>query len=1001
MNDIVLKSLTAILAIGNRLTGSGISRRGLVEVLLRPYLTEEKIADYLDDFDRYQPSVVDSTATFDVALVQSLCNKINQELEARQKFIVYLRIAEFISANSNSLDQSCVEFLKLIADIFRIAPEEAQAIREISVSSTQKVHINGSSVLLVHGHQDAAESHVTSIELHDFSGILWVINLQRAGIMMARYTGSDRLNLNGIVFEQHVVQVLSQGAVIRNQRSAAIYFSTLLNHFLEPGRTTRMDFEARNVVYRFKNKKIGIHDLSTICATGEMVAIMGGSGAGKSTLLSILNGTYLPSEGSVLINGVDIASDPAFARGLIGNIPQDDLLIEELSVFDNLFYNTKLCFGELDDWQLTGKVNEMLKAIGLWEARDLRVGDVLNKSISGGQRKRLNIALELIREPAILFVDEPTSGLSSKDAENVMDLLKQLALSGKLVFVVIHQPSSDIFKLFDRLIMLDKGGFLVYDGNPLEAVNYFKQEAGMLDTREGICERCGNVNPDQIFNILEQESIDEFGNRKQERKVTPEEWYNKRQQHPFKSVSATAKSRTSTPPIRKIATFKKQLGVFFRRDLFAKLSNRQYMLINLLEAPLLAAGLASLLRFSIPEKDYSLYENDNIPAYLFICVVVSLFLGLSVSGEEILKDRKIRKRESFLNLSRTAYLYSKIILLFSLSAIQMAGFVIVGNTILGIHGMYGSYFLALFASACFSNMLGLNISSVMKSSVAVYILIPILIIPQILLSGVIVRFNKLNSWSGSADEIPLAGNLMVSRWTYEALAVHQFKNNEHQEVFYPYDRQMSRATYIKDYWDREMQKASGRCTRLLHEKGSEKELEKNWSLIQYELTEGSVALSNGYDKNFFKNRPLNESTLKEVDAVLEKIRIAAVDEFNESSARKEALLQRLSASPSGADSLNNSLMSHENQSLIDLLTNKKERSKIYEDGHRLVQLFEPIYRPAEPKVSFFQQPFFMSEKNLFGNAIDTFRANVLVIWGMTLLLYLVLQFDLLNKFFKR
>src|ERR1035438_8621145 len=143
-------------------------------------------------------------------------------------------------------------------------------------------------------------------------------------------------------------------------------------------------------------------------------------------------------------------------------------------------------------------VLNLLTDLGLYETRDLKVGSPLEKTISGGQRKRLNIALELIREPAVLFVDEPTSGLSSRDSENIMDLLKELALKGKLVFVVIHQPSSEIFKMFDKLMILDVGGYPIYYGNPVDAVIYFKTIINHVNSNESECITCGNVNPELI-----------------------------------------------------------------------------------------------------------------------------------------------------------------------------------------------------------------------------------------------------------------------------------------------------------------------------------------------------------------------------------------------------------------------------------------------------------------------------------------------------------------------
>ena len=169
----------------------------------------------------------------------------------------------------------------------------------------------------------------------------------------------------------------------------------------------------------------------------------------------------------------------------------------------------------------------------MFEKRDLKVGSPFNKVISGGQRKRLNIALELIREPSVLFLDEPTSGLSSRDSENLMDLLRDLTLKGKLIFTVIHQPSSEIFKMFDKVIILDQEGCMAYFGNPVDSVIYFKTLDAQINSNLGECPSCGNVNTETIFNIIETQVVDEFGKYTEKRKVKPKEWATKfRQKYP-------------------------------------------------------------------------------------------------------------------------------------------------------------------------------------------------------------------------------------------------------------------------------------------------------------------------------------------------------------------------------------------------------------------------------------------------------------------------------------
>jgi ABC-type multidrug transport system ATPase subunit len=212
-------------------------------------------------------------------------------------------------------------------------------------------------------------------------------------------------------------------------------------------------------------------------------------------------------------------------EGIIGYIPKEDLLIEELTVFQNLYFNAKLCFKDFLNKQITDLVNRVLVDLDLYDIKDLKVGNPLKRFISGGQRKRLNIGLELIREPYILFIDEPTSGLSSTDSEMVMDLLRKQAQKDKLLIVNIHQPSSDIFKLFDKLLVLDKGGRVVYYGDPLDAVVYFKTSNQLINAEDSECLTCGNVNPEQVLQILEAKRVNENGEFAKERIVTADEWY--------------------------------------------------------------------------------------------------------------------------------------------------------------------------------------------------------------------------------------------------------------------------------------------------------------------------------------------------------------------------------------------------------------------------------------------------------------------------------------------
>ncbi len=500
--------------------------------------------------------------------------------------------------------------------------------------------------------------------------------------------GNDPIRLEGHPLEGGLCMPLRRGHVLRDQRGNEIYFAHLSTGFQQNADNySQITFQGRCLDYRFPRSDNGLHQFSFTEKVGRMVAVMGASGSGKSTLLGILNGTIRPDSGALLLNSHNVYTQPKAVEGVIGFVPQDDLLFEDLTVFENLYYAARLCMEHLPEVERIRRVHALLQELGQTGAADLRVGSPLQKTISGGQRKRLNIALELIREPTVLFVDEPTSGLSSSDSETVMSLLRELAVRGKLVFVVIHQPSSKIFRMFDALWVLDQGGWPIFKGTPLEAVTYFRSQAALPGAGESICPDCGGVNPEQIFDIIEARTMDESGQYTRDRRISPERW------HTLYEKYAAAKEHPehdhvdhAPPPVEKCLArpgYWGQLKIFFMRDARSRLANRQYVLINLIE-PVILGLLIGFVSRGAYGTDYSFHNNNNVHVFFFMSVMVSLFLGLSVSAEEICRDGKILQRERFLHLSWWSYINAKTMYVAMVAAIQMLLYVSIANWIVAV-----------------------------------------------------------------------------------------------------------------------------------------------------------------------------------------------------------------------------------------------------------------------------------------------------------------------------
>ena len=535
MSEKILKALLQLFAIIARTDGQDSDGapegRSILQRFLRNQFTPDLVEYHLGRFDTFVKEFHRSQngersgrkrTSLNSVKVLKICTQVNEELTQRQKFIVLVHLLEFIHAGG-AVGEQYQEFVTTVAETFNISSEEFQRCSSF-VSVKEEVRADEPHLLYI-GHEVEQElKHARQLHAHGLEGRMRVLHVSSVNLYLMRYNGSGEVLLNGQRIRSGQHYLLNNGSSLRSPEGRPIYYSDILGCFLNGRARSRTVFKAEGIEYRFPNGRKGLHELHVAETSGKLIGIMGGSGSGKSTLLNVLNGNLRPSRGRVTINGIDVHREVDRIRGVIGHVSQDDLLIEELTVYQNLYYNARLCFGDLDEEETRERVQRMLHSLGLYETKDLKVGSPMDKTISGGQRKRLNIALELIREPSVLFVDEPTSGLSSRDSENIMDLLKELSLKGRLVFVVIHQPSSDIFKMFDRLLLMDQEGHPVYYGDPVDAVVYFKRVTGQVNSEVGQCLACGNVNPEQIFNILEARLVDEYGNETDQRRIGPEAW---------------------------------------------------------------------------------------------------------------------------------------------------------------------------------------------------------------------------------------------------------------------------------------------------------------------------------------------------------------------------------------------------------------------------------------------------------------------------------------------
>jgi ABC-type multidrug transport system ATPase subunit len=1015
MRESVLLALIHIFAIVSTVNPVGITSRGkkILRSYLRRYLNRELEEEYyalfennlefysneLKSVDKAELLDEDSLISFQIT---NICRQIKKGLFLEERMIVFLQLIEFAFEDGLISDQEKT-IIDIVSKTFNISKKEYDNAIAFMIGRSFD-EITPDCVLIIESDNPEFSGAKTyknydqwrHIRVKGFRGHLIVLHIETTGTLLLTYDGPLALYFKGRDIIACRPYLLERGVNIKGQGIEPIYYSKIYKKFVSRKFPEKIVFEGHDIEYLFKGSENGVKKMNFRVESGNLIGIMGGSGVGKTTMLNLLHGKIKPTSGNIYINGYDINSDSEEIKGMIGYVPQDDMLIEELTVYQNLYFNARLCFGNYTEEQLNNTVEKVLDDLDLYDIKDLQVGDPMNKKVSGGQRKRLNIGLELMREPVVLFIDEPTSGLSSFDSEKVMSLLRNQALSGKLVFAIIHQPSSDILKLFDSLWLLDKGGYMIYDGDPVEALVYFKTETSQANAAESECPSCGNIETESILHIIEVKIIDPDGMPGKERQVSPQEWYEKYRKKMMPHPAEMPGKLPVTPSNFKVPDKSDQIKTFIKRNITRKLADSQYMTINLLEAPFLAFILGYISKYS-ENGVYLFSANINYPVFLFMSIIVALFIGLTVSAEEIFRDRKILEREKFLNLSRLSYLVSKINFLFILSAIQTLSFIIVANLVLEVRGMLFQQWLILFSTACFGNVLGLNISAGMRTAVSIYILIPLLLVPQLILGGAMIQFDDLHKSFSKKIYVPLIGDIMTTRWAYEAISVEQFKSNKFEKPFFPYEMAVSQDSWNASFLIPMLKVKDSECEFAGRNPEYRDYSENNFVKLNYhikELSEISGVKPGRWISNL-NYAGFNNYTGDQVKIYLDSLKSVFREREKVTNAKLDSV-KALKQKQLGKDQFQLLRDRNYNERLAEIVLNQRTKSKIYEAENRFIQKADPIF--MKPGSKYGRAHFFAPYKMLGNLKIGTLVFDMAAIWIMTLGLFVALYYNVLYRF---
>jgi ABC-type multidrug transport system ATPase subunit len=630
------------------------------------------------------------------------------------------------------------------------------------------------------------------------------------------------LNKTASVFLNYEPVQVSQKFILNQDVLSINKINFKINRYFD---LIKIDFEISKLqvnhlrhIFR-DDHKVALNDIHFSVRKSEILAVMGPSGSGKTTLLKCLIGEILPSQAQIEIDGYDFYENFSKFQKHLAYVPQDDLLFDHLSVYDNLYYCGRLRLPHLRQKDiLAQRIDNILNQIGLADKKKMVVGSVDEKKLSGGERKRLNIALELLSDPLIVVLDEPISGLSSKDSEKIIEILTDLKEQGKMIIATIHQPNPDIFQQFDHLLLIDQQGTQVYFGKTNGIFHYFDDElAEITYGKHNLLRKKELKMAEFMFDIMQYPLLDNFGKAvykksnfplralEEQRKYPPDYWKAKYKKTQLLEMITKQVYATSSPPkrddkkklIRNTLSFRDHLAqiyYLFMRNWKNKLMNKSNIYVTFLAAPILSFFISFVLRYSEVDAAYQFSKNVNISIFIFISIIVFIFLGLSNSIDEIITEKRIIVREKKLNIKSAYFLLAKNLTLPVFALIQSILYYLIASFILDLQGTFVIYVVYLFFSAFIGYSLGLLASSLIKDKKALINILPIVLIPQIIFAGAVIKFEEMNKRAQINPEsvIPEMVQIIPSRWLFEGLFTAQAKLNLYTRRLSHYNEQQKK-----------------------------------------------------------------------------------------------------------------------------------------------------------------------------------------------------------------
>ncbi|HEX3010404.1 MAG TPA: ABC transporter permease, partial [Bacteroidales bacterium] len=815
MNENLLNALMELIALFAKVNNSRFIDNA--HSLLKTYLEQtvsiknsrvhiRRFYDYLDEFSKQaEPLPADDTSL--KQQIDRIVKNINSELNGEERLVLFLSFLELIKLDKK-IDPEELHFAEILSFELHISRNDYKNSLVFILSEKVDQELNPDFLIITNAQSNNLdELEGTWIEQNrpfendqklllikdGLQGEVLILYFHNINYLAGRYFGNQSIHLNSRRVLPGKFFLIGQFDQLRFGETIQCTYQEIVSGFKSHQYTSALKFVGENISTKKNRKSIGIAPFNFSEELGNLVIVLCND-ANESRNISLLLSGQLPlSSGRICLNGYDIISDKYKVHKMIGFVPRENIFDENISIYNNFRFSARLAFPGYSDHRIDELVYQTISSLGLTNISNIPVKRIDSGIPAEYLRVLINTGAELIRDPFILILDLSLEKLNSSNAEEFCNIIKAEANKGKLILITTVNPGACVLKRTDKMWIFDSKGFIIYRGHANLALSYFKDSGNSIVTGE-VCPFCGNVNTDQLYQIIHAKVLDNNGRITHVRKISPEEWYaiykkkieENEPKHESRKIIPSYASSIPNVNVQFSAYLKKSLQSFF--------ANPYKHFLILIAGWIIGFLISGLLRYDWT-SNFTFSGHEYLPLLFFLNTVICFVTGTIWGLNSTLKDKLHLAFDHFKNYNFFSFLNVKYIFLTITSLLFSFLFTSITDFVSGINGLFLLNWMIYFSMMFIGGSFGFLFGYISRHLRAALFITAMLFTFNILFSGYIVPYNSLPKPLASYKYTPFFAEIFPGRWAYEALVVQQVKDNGFQKKLFKTEQTISDLTF--------------------------------------------------------------------------------------------------------------------------------------------------------------------------------------------------------------